>query len=188
MIIGITGTIGSGKGTVVSLLKEKGFAHYSSSATLGELLAKRGLAKVRENLSPLATELQSTYGGGVVGMNYKEKYLVEAPENAIFEALHRVSEAKFIQSVGGIVIGVDADFSTRFDRISHRHEGEKDEVTFDDWKKQVEIEENGGGDSTRDNNIRAVLSIADVVIDNNGTPEDLAHQVNSFIHNHSSSL
>ena len=29
MIIGITGTLGAGKGTVVDFLKEKGFRHFS---------------------------------------------------------------------------------------------------------------------------------------------------------------
>jgi dephospho-CoA kinase len=59
MIIGLAGTIGSGKGTVVDYLKAKGFVQYSSSALLGELVCKRGQSKnTRLLLSPMATRLQ----------------------------------------------------------------------------------------------------------------------------------
>jgi dephospho-CoA kinase len=173
MIIGLAGTIGSGKGTVVDYLKAKGFVQYSSSALLGELVSKEGNPKIRDFLSPMATRLQQEYPGGVVEKNYREKYLQEMPENAIFEALHRQSEANFIKSIGGIVIGVDADFNTRYERITKRHEGEKDEVTFDEWKTQVELEENGGGDASRDNNIRKVVDSADYQLNNDGTVEEL---------------
>ena len=50
-------------------------------------------------------------------------------------------------------------------------------VTFEDFKKQVLVEDEGKGDATRDNNIRAVLENADFVFTNNGTPEELYAQV-----------
>ncbi|MBR5146904.1 MAG: AAA family ATPase, partial [Bacteroidales bacterium] len=43
-IIGITGTIGAGKGTIVDyLVKEKGYVHYSVREFLAEEVKKRGL-------------------------------------------------------------------------------------------------------------------------------------------------
>ena len=109
MIIGITGTIGAGKGTIVAYLKSKGFVQYSSSKLLGELVEKEGNPKTRDFLSPMATRLQQEYPGGVVEKNYREKFLVEKPQHAIFEAIHRQSEANFLRTVGGIIIGIDAD-------------------------------------------------------------------------------
>lgn len=42
LIIGITGTNGAGKGTVVEyLVKEKGFSHYSVSGYLTQILKRR---------------------------------------------------------------------------------------------------------------------------------------------------
>ena len=184
MIIGLTGTIGSGKGTVTKYLKDKGFVHYSSSKLLGELLEKEGKAKIRDNFSPLATSLQEKYPGGVVEKNYREKYLEEQPEHAVFEAIHRQSEARFIKSVGGVVWGVDADLQTRYQRVIERKEGEKDDTTFEDFKRQVLIEEEGGGDSARDNNIRAVITEADVVLTNDGTVEELHAQVEEALRNY----
>jgi dephospho-CoA kinase len=177
MIIGITGTLGAGKGTVVEYLKQKGFVQYSSSKLLGELVEKEGHPKTRDFLSPMATRLQQEYPGGVVEKNYREKYLSEKPEHAIFEAIHRQSEANFLRSVGGTIIGVDADLETRYRRTKLRNEGEKDRNSFEDFKKQASVEDEGGGDATRDNNIRAVLNTADIILMNNGTPEELLAQL-----------
>ena len=177
MIIGITGTIGAGKGTVVEYLKKKGFVQYSSSRLLGELVEKEGNPKVRDFLSPMATRLQQEYPGGVVEKNYREKFLQENPKDAIFESIHRQSEADFIRSVGGSIFGVDAELAVRYQRTKLRNEGEKDHSDFEDFKKQAYIEDEGGGDEKRDNNIRAVLKSADHVFQNNGTPEELFAQV-----------
>jgi dephospho-CoA kinase len=181
MIIGIAGTIGAGKGTVVEYLKSKGFVSYSSSALLGQLVEQEGNPRVREFLSKMATRLQTEYPGGVVEKNYREKYLSEKSENVIFEAIHRISEAEFLRSVGGYIIGVDADLETRYQRTRNRNEGEKDQGDFEYFKKQSEVEDDGGGDYTRDNNIRAVINSATCVIQNNGTLEELEAQIEVFL-------
>ena len=181
MLIGIAGTFGAGKGAVTEYLKQKGFVQYSSSAMLGELVEKDGNPRTRNFLGPMATKLQEKYPGGVVEKNYQEKYLDETPKDAIFEALHRQSEANFLKSVGGIIIGIDADLDTRYKRTQLRNEGEKDQKSFDDFKEMSRIEEEGGGDKNWDNNIRAVLDMADHTIMNNGTVEELYAQVEEFL-------
>lgn len=173
MIIGVTGTIGAGKGTVVEYLKSKGFKDYSSSGLLGELVEREGNPKTREFLARMATKLGQEYKGGVVEKNYLEKYQKEMPEHAIFEAIHRQSEANFIKSIGGFIIAVDADIETRYKRISGRKEGTKDDVNFEQFKEDARVEDEGGGDTGRDNNIRAVISEADIVLMNEGTIEEL---------------
>ncbi len=80
MILGITGTIGAGKGTVVDYLKERGFAHYSSSGILKEILAERDLPLTRLYMSTVADELMHSHKGGVLELSHsraKEKgYLI----------------------------------------------------------------------------------------------------------------
>jgi len=181
MIIGLAGTFGSGKGTVVEYLKNKGFVQYSSSKLLGELVEREGNPKTRAYLSPMATRLQQEYPGGVVEKNYREKFLVENPHNAVFESIHRQSEANFLRNVGGFIIGIDADLESRYARTVLRNEGEKDRQGFEDFKKQIRIEEEGGGDHSRDNNIRAVINSADAILFNNGTLEELHAQVDTVL-------
>ncbi|MEA2701822.1 MAG: hypothetical protein QOE22_531 [Candidatus Parcubacteria bacterium] len=181
MIIGLAGTIGAGKGTVVDYLKSKGFVQYSSSGLLGELVEKEGNPRIRDFLSPMATRLQKEFPGGVVEKAYNEKYLLQEPENAIFEAIHRKSEADFLKSVGGKIIGIDADLETRFKRTTLRNEGEKDHGDFEDFKKQAAIEDEGGGGASRDNNIRLVINEADAVIYNDGTVAELQGQIEDIL-------
>ena len=181
MILGVTGTIGAGKGTVVEYLKAKGFVQYSISKLLGELVEKEGSPKTREYLSTMATRLQQEYPGGVVEKSYHGKYLTEKPDNVIFESLHRLSEANFLKSVGGFIIAVDAPIEARFRRITKRQEGEKDKVTFEQFKDDARVEDEGGGDEKRDNNIRAVIEHADVVLMNEGTVEELHAQIDAAL-------
>lgn len=181
MILGVTGTFAAGKGAVVDYLKTKGFVQYSSSKLLGELVEKEGNPKTRDYLGPMATSLQQHFPGGVVEKNYHEKYLLEKPENAVFEALHRLSEANFVKSVGGFVLGVDADLMTRFARTQTRGEGEKDNVTLEQFKEHARVEEEGGGHAAWDNNIRAVINEADIVIMNDGTLEELHAKIDEAL-------
>lgn len=178
MIIGIAGTIGSGKGTVVDYLKTKGFAHYSSSGTLKEILDEKGLPHTRENLANAAEELLSTYKGGVLELNLERAEKAGA-ENVVLEAIHRMSEADYIRSRGGKIWGVDADVEVRYARVQARKEGAKDEVTLEQFKSDMAREEEGKGKVT--SNIRSVIESADAVIMNNGTLEELHAQIDAAL-------
>lgn len=174
MIVGIAGTIGSGKGTVVEYLKSKGFVHYSSSAILKEMLRDRGLPETRTYMSPLADELVAKYEGGVLHFSH-ERALQNEDRNYVLEAIHRPSEAEYVRSLGGVILGVDADLRTRYDRTVARKEGEKDQVTFEQFVEHSKREDEGATGTGP--NIRAVLATADGMIENNGTIDDLHSRV-----------
>lgn len=59
LIIGITGTIGAGKGTVVDYLTSRyGFKHYSVRKYLTELLQDQGIEPNRDHFTALANSLR----------------------------------------------------------------------------------------------------------------------------------
>tara|TARA_R110000824_G_scaffold401771_1_gene615910 strand:+ start:561827 stop:562381 length:555 start_codon:yes stop_codon:yes gene_type:complete len=178
MIIGIAGTIGSGKGTVVEYLKKKGFVHFSSSGILRETLSKRKLPATRLHMSTLANELIEQHPGGVLYLSHK-KAEANGIENYILEAIHRKSEADYVRSIGGKVLGVDADLHTRYERSILRGDGEKDAVTFEQFEQDAHREDEGHGATGP--NIRAVLRDADSVLMNNGTTEELYAQVEEML-------
>lgn len=170
MIIGIAGTLGAGKGTVVEYLKKKGFVHYSSSEILKEILRESGQVESRKNLSHLADELMKKYEGGILHFSH-ERARKSAVNKYILEAIHRVNEADYVQGIGGVVVGVDADVKMRYARIVQRKEGEKDNVTYEQFLKDVAREDEG--ETGTGPNIRAVLKMADYTIMNNGSLEEL---------------
>ena len=62
IIIGITGTLGAGKGTIVDyLVSKKGFVHYSVRAYLIKEIKKRNLPVNRDSMTIVANELRAKH-------------------------------------------------------------------------------------------------------------------------------
>lgn len=174
-IIGITGTIGAGKGTVVEYLKSKGFTHYSSSGLLKEILTERGVQIDRDAFSSLGKEIRAENPqGGVLALSY-ERLKRDGVEKAILESIHTIGEADFVRSVGGVIWGVDANIAIRYERIIKRGT-EKDHVSYEKFVEQATREDDGGSDDSG-HNIRGVIKQADILITNNGTLEELHEQI-----------
>lgn len=180
MVIGITGSLGGGKGTVVEYLIEKyNFAHYSSSGHLVALLEQRGEVVDRDAMNRIANELRAGDAAGVPMETYKQYVADGAPENVIFESLHSVPEAMFIKSKGGHIIAVTADSDIRYERVVQRG-SVKDNVTKEEFVAQQEREEHGDEDQNK-SNIFSVIKMADFTIHNNGTLEELHAQVDEVL-------
>jgi len=63
LVMGITGTNGAGKGTVVDyLIKKKGFKHFSASGLITEELIKKNRPVNRDNMILMGNELRAKNG------------------------------------------------------------------------------------------------------------------------------
>ena len=59
-IVGVTGTIGAGKGTVVDILqREYGFSHFSVRGYLLDIIRERGLPDTRDSMRDVANDLRA---------------------------------------------------------------------------------------------------------------------------------
>lgn len=174
MIIGITGTNGAGKGTVVDyLVKNKSFVHGSARDLIREELARRSLELNRDNTRAVANDLRIKFGPG---------YLIEElfrraqgrTGNTVIESLRVVGEAEFLKSKGALIWAVDADRKARYGRVVLRG-SETDKISFE----QFCAEEDREMEQTEkfDMNIRGVIQMADAVLTNDGTQEELYQQV-----------
>jgi len=177
MIIGITGTLGAGKGTIVEyLVKQKGFKHVAVSDTflVGEAV-KRGLTPDRVTRRTIANEYRAKGPTGLMEAVYElAKPFVDAGENVVMEPQHTAAEVEFIQSKGGVEFAVDADLEKRYERIAKRG-SEKDKVSFEQFKTEQEFEMSQTNPNM--NNLGAAIRKADLVLTNNGTQEELFAQV-----------
>lgn len=174
MIIGITGTLGAGKGTVVEYLKAQGFAHYSVSSMLRGILESQGKTANRDSYSVLGDALRTLHPAGPIALLHA--LADDAAANIIIESVHDVPEATFLKERGAVLIAVDAPLAVRYERISARG-SEKDNVTSAEFERLANHEEQGGGK----HNIRAVVDMADCTITNDGTLDALQTHIDQFL-------
>lgn len=174
-IIGITGTIGAGKGTVVEYLKSKGFSHYSARSLLLAELTKRGLGNDRDAMRPIANELRQTYGPAYIAETLFQE--AEAADgDAIIESLRSVGEIEALKKLSDnfVLMSVDAEPRVRYERIVKRAQ-ETDNVSFEEFIEQELLESEGKDPWAQ--NLPACIDMADIHITNNGTLEELHAQV-----------
>ena len=178
MIIGITGTIGAGKGTVVEYLKEtKGFAHYSVRDFLMEEIARRGLPPDRNSTREVGNDLRLVHGPSYL-MEVAYARALEVGGDALIESVRGLKEAEFLRSAGAFLLAVDADRKLRYERITERGLS-TDHVDFDTWVAQEEAELASTDPSGM--NVIGVMRMADARIENDGTLEELHAKVDEVL-------
>ncbi len=174
MIIGITGTLGAGKGAAVTyLVKQKGYIHYSARAFLAEEMTKENIAINRDSMIAFANELRQKYGARYVFDQLYQKAEKDI-KPAVIESIRTVGEAESLKQKGGILIAVDADMSKRYDRI-HGRGSVLDQVSFEKFKEQ-ESREMYSIDSHKQS-IGTVMQMADYTIENNGTLDEFQAEI-----------
>ncbi|MCD5382264.1 MAG: AAA family ATPase [Candidatus Pacebacteria bacterium] len=178
MLIGLTGSFGAGKGVVADyLVAQKGFAHFSARTLLIEEIIERGLTVDRDAMATVANELRTQHGPSYI----LEQLCLRAQQsggNAVVESLRAVKEVEYVQSIGGIVVGVDADQETRYKRIVERG-SVTDRISFEKWREQEEVESNTT-DPTKQN-IFGALEASDYIIQNDGSLEELHTQIDDML-------
>ncbi|MBN2881197.1 AAA family ATPase [Candidatus Woesearchaeota archaeon] len=174
IIIGITGTLGAGKGTIVEHLKQLGFKHYSVRNYLIDEIKRRNLEINRDNMVLVANDLRSKYGSSFI---VEELYKIAKTQgnNSIIESLRTPGEVESLQKEDGFVLfSVDADKKTRYDRICLR-QSESDNVSFEKFCAQEELEMTSTDPAKQ--NISKCMEMADYHFTNNKTIPELFENV-----------
>lgn len=178
MVIGITGTDGAGKGTVVEYLKTKGYTHYSSREFLVSEIENAGLPMSRNQMRLMGNKMRAEHGNEFIAKRALELIDAQGSKNAVIESIRALAEADYIKKHGGIILAVDADVEIRFERVQQRR-SESDKVDFDTFVTQEELEKNDPDPNGMQK--AKVMEIADYTILNNGTIEELEAQVEMFL-------
>jgi hypothetical protein len=179
IIIGITGHIGSGKGTVVDYLtKTKGLKHFSARTLITKEIEKRGLPLNRDSMTLVANELRQKYSSSYI-IEQLYHHAKEQGHDCIIESIRTVGEIEALRTIGHFyLLAVTADLPLRYERIVLRG-NETDHISFDTFAEQDRRE----AESTdpHKQNIDACIKKADVVLNNNGTIEELNEEIESFM-------
>ncbi len=178
-IIGITGTLGAGKGTIVELLKkEYNYAHYSVREYLIEEIENRGLEVNRDSMTIVANDLRANNSPSFI----TDQLYIRAKENnvnCIIESIRTPGEIDSLRKKGDFYLfAVDADSKVRYQRIQIR-KSSTDNIDYDTFVANEEREMNT--DDPNKQNLAKCISMADFVFNNNGDFEQLNNQLREVI-------
>lgn len=181
MIIGITGTDGGGKGTVVEhLVSKKNYIHCSARQLWIEEINRQGLEVNRANMRIVANELRGKHGRDFLIEEYKRRTGFEPGKNYVIESLRAMAEVETLKKYGGVLWAVDADQKVRYERIQSRA-SESDKISFDEFVNHEALEMNDPDPNGMQK--AKVMASADVTIMNNGTVADLDKEIEAALWN-----
>lgn len=179
MIIGITGTDGSGKGTVVDyLVNQRDFAHYHGRKLFIQKIEEKGLEVNRANMRLVANEIRREGGNDAVVRLFLKQAVEREDKQIIIDSVRAIAEAETLKKEGGILLAVDADQTLRYKRIQARA-SESDHVSFEEFKRHEELEMNDPDPHGMQK--QKVIEMADYVIENNGTLEELHREIEKVL-------
>jgi uridine kinase len=176
IVIGLAGRLASGKGTVARHLVDTYQADKTrSSDPLRATLDIYSIPQTRENLDALSTFLRTTYNENVIAQAVK-RYLAQSPAAiVIFDGMRRLVDVEAIRFFEhSFFIFVHTDQNVRYTRSVGRNENIGDDtMTFDKFVVNDSYEP--------EQQIEALKEYADIVLDNNGPPEELARQMSENV-------
>ncbi len=178
MIIGITGTLAAGKGTIVEYLQKKGFKHFSVRAYLTKKVKDQGLPVNRDSFVQVANALREDNSPSfIVEELYREAK--EAGGDVIIESVRTEGEVQALKSKGNFYLfAIDADAEIRYPRAVARA-SETDSVSFETFVANEEREW-ANTDPTK-GNLKRCIELSDYKFTNNGELEELFEQIDTVL-------
>jgi dephospho-CoA kinase len=179
LVIGITGTLGAGKGTIVDFLtNSKGFKHLSVREFIIKEIEKQGLPVNRDSMVIVANKLRSDNSPSFIIDQLYDQALASG-KNCIIESIRTPGEVKSLREKGNFYLfAVDADPLTRYNRI-YKRQSETDNISFATFLENEEREMHSTDPNHQ--NIMACMNSADFIFNNDGTLEQLVSSVEETI-------
>lgn len=180
LIIGITGTLGAGKGTIVEYLcRQHSFEHHSVRGLLTEIINQRGMDLNRDSMVSVANELRSQYSPSyLIEQLYAQT--LESGKNCIIESIRTPGEIDALETKGSFFLfAVDAEPKTRYQRIVDRASA-TDQISFETFVANEQREMQSTDPNKQ--NLSACIARADFTFLNNGSIEELYKQVGETLH------
>ncbi|OGD08731.1 hypothetical protein A2397_04190 [Candidatus Amesbacteria bacterium RIFOXYB1_FULL_44_23] len=178
IVLGITGTLGAGKGTVAEYLHDKSFIHLSVSGYLTDLIIADKKVVNRDTMLEKANQMRALFGNDyLIRQLYAQA--INTGHDCVIESIRNVGEVEYLKKQSNfILIAVDAPAEIRFARILER-KSTKDEVSFEKFLAD-EAREMNDPDPTK-TNLSACVKMADMILINDGSQEDLYKKIDQAL-------
>ena len=176
IIIGISGEIASGKGTVAKYIAEKYNASaYRFSTMLRNAMDRLYIEQNRDNISTFSTLLRKKFGEDLFAKVMAKDVKKDEAEIIVIDGIRRLADIEYLKEIPEFkFVYIEADIKKCYDRIIQREENTDDKnKTFDEFVEEHNLE--------TETQIKDLKQYADIIIENNGTLEDLYEKIDNII-------
>jgi dephospho-CoA kinase len=175
LVIGLTGSNAAGKGEAAAHLARRGFAVHSLSDVVRDEARARGLPPEREHLIRIGTQLRREGGPGVLA----RRLLPRLVGCAVADSIRNPAEVEVLREglERFVLVGLTASPEARFGRMVARgRPGDPRTVEeFEGRERQENASDPNGQQLT------ATFEMADRVVDNSGSLDDLARELDRVL-------
>jgi dCMP deaminase len=177
MIIGLTGKNASGKTEVSEFLKSRGFTYHSLSDEIREEIRRRGREITRAVLIEVGNDIRIKDGAGILAQRILQR--LDQNQNYVVDSIRNPSEVETLRKRKDfILLAMEANPAVRFERSLQRgREGAPQ--TLARFLEEEERELNSSDPTSQQ--LLATQRLADVVVENNGTREELHARLKSLL-------
>ena len=173
-LIGLTGTNGAGKGASAEFFKSRGYACVSLSDVLRGELRRAGIPETRDALIAKGNDLRRTFGPDVLA----RRTLAGIAGPTVIDSIRNSAEvAALREQPGFLLLAFDAPAALRFERCARRGRDES-AATLEAFIRKEE-EEMGSDPAAQQ--LHTCMALADRLITNDGTVEDLHRRLEEFL-------
>lgn len=176
LILGITGEMVSGKGTIAKyVVEELNGSSHRFSTVLRDILDRVYLEQTRENMQKMSSVLRKNFGEDVLAKSMAHDVEKDNHEIVIVDGVRRLPDIKYLREMPHFkLIYIETSLEKRYDRVIKRRENPDDaNKTFEQFVK----EQNGEAETQ----IKDLKNYANHIISNEGTYSDLYSQIDNII-------
>lgn len=182
IIIGLTGDSSKGKGSVSKILSEKGFDVFVLSDFIVEEARKMHWPhEDRKVLQNLGDNMRTRFGNDVLVQRTFQLDRFKMSDFIVIDGIRHPDEIELLKDVfpDSKVIGVDMTDETAFSRMKERNRS-GDPTTIQEYKL-LKLRERGEK-GTSSMQVQECIDMADTVIWNEGSEEDLKKMTEQKLH------
>jgi len=176
MLIGLVGTLGSGKGSVGKLFERKGFEIRVFSDVLKQELIKKGIEINRTNLQNIGNKIRNNEGNNALAKRLIRS--LDLRKDCVIDGIRNPGEVEELKKNGFVILLIDAPQKIRFKRMLNR-DSEKDPKT---WEEFLKIEKRDLGEENKSGQqVRKCMQMADLKLINDSNMENLNNKLTDVL-------
>lgn len=178
LVIGLSGRIGGGKGTIGDyLMRKHGAEGRRFSDILRDLLLRLHIPIERAALQSLGATLRTQFGDDILVKTLQKDLETAEAKIVIVDGVRYPNEVDMLRSFeNSILFFVDAPPEIRFERVRKRGEKGEDKIDYAEFLRAEERE--------TERHLDEVMALADYRLDNSGGFEDLYKQIDRALKEH----